>query len=109
MLADKDVFLNIDQNFKNILFFNDQFDLKSKRTKMIHFCDLLRQDYEFIGHDPLQERYRQVVYYPLREKKKFLEEFSSSYGINYRSENFSEQKLVKKQQNQFPLSLFPIC
>ncbi|CAF3926815.1 unnamed protein product [Adineta steineri] len=86
---------------ENILFINDRFILKSKRTKLIDFCSVLRNVYDSIGHDPLGEHYRRVVEYLLREKDKFLEQFSSSGNTEYHSE--------KNQQNQFPLSLFSLC
>ncbi|CAF1525159.1 unnamed protein product [Rotaria sordida] len=81
---------------ENIPSLHNQLDLKSKRRKIIDFCNLLSSAYEFIGHDPLQERYRQVVDYFLREKNQFLERFSTSVRIESHGEK------------SFPLSLFPI-
>ncbi|CAM4953543.1 unnamed protein product [Rotaria socialis] len=114
VLAEKDVFLNFDSNskLKNILLKNDQFDLKSKRTKIIHFCDSLRKAYQFIGHYPLEQRYHRAMCYFVEEKSKILKQISSSYKISDNLLNSRQEKessrLVVKQQNDFPLSLFPI-
>ncbi|CAF1537147.1 unnamed protein product, partial [Rotaria sordida] len=95
MLTDENNF-NCDSKSKEILYLNNEFLLKSKRMKIIHYCKLLKKSYEFIGHYPLEQYYHLSICYFEKEKN------SLSYKIN------SNLIINEKEINKFPLSLFPI-
>ncbi|CAF1411988.1 unnamed protein product [Rotaria magnacalcarata] len=107
LLAEKNVFINVDDN-TNHLFTNNQFNLKSKRAKMIYICKLLRKAYRSIGYYPFEQRYDRAVYYFIEERQRFLKKISSAYNIYIDSIDLKNEPIVEDFENKFPLNLFPL-
>ncbi|CAF4015597.1 unnamed protein product, partial [Rotaria sp. Silwood1] len=100
LLKDENVFSNSDST-------NEQFDLKSKRTKIIYFSQLLDTAYQFVGHCPLAQRYHRAVLYFSNEKDKFLEKLFTFFKIQNNFVASSQTQSNKNEEDLFLLRLFP--